>query len=85
MQAQYNRNITYHRNLIDILSFDNKFLETNFAKGRLFKGRQSGIIHKFTMDVDLGYINIEKIRGGVQWYTMESKDFISSNKFRTKN
>ena len=37
------------------------------------------------MDVDPGYEFIEKIRGGVQWYMMQSKDFVSSNSFKLKN
>ena len=51
----------------------------------IFKGKRSGIIHNFTMDVDLGYKYIEKFRGGVQWYMMESKDIISSICFKLKN
>ena len=37
------------------------------------------------MDVDLGYKYIEKFRGGVQWYLMESKVIISSSTFKLKN
>ena len=37
------------------------------------------------MDVDSGYKYIEKIRGGVQWYKKENKDFISSIIFNLKN
>ena len=37
------------------------------------------------MDVDPGYNYVEKLRGGVQWYMMESKDFISSIFSKTKN
>ena len=44
----------------------------------IFKGKRSGIVHNFTMDVDLGYKYIEKFRGGVQWYLMGGKDIISS-------
>ena len=51
----------------------------------IFRGRPSGIIHKFTMDVGPGYKYIETFRGGVQWYMMESKDFISSISFKLKN
>ena len=50
----------------------------------IFKGKRSGIIPNFTMDVDPGFINIEKFRGGVQWYMMESKDIISSIRFKLK-
>ena len=72
-------------NPVDILSFDNIFIETNIAQGMIFIGKRSGIIHKFTMDVDLGYKFIEKFRGGIQWYMMNTKDFISSIKFILKN
>ena len=60
-------------NPVDILSFDNIFIETDIAQGIIFKGKRSGIIHNFTMDVHPGYKYIEKLRGGVQWYMMESK------------
>ena len=72
-------------NPVDILSFDNIFLECDIAQGMIFKGKRSGIIHNFTMDVDPGYKYIEKFRGGVQWYMMESKDIISSICFKLKN
>ena len=72
-------------NPVDILSFDNIFIETDIAKGLIFKGKRTGIIHNFTMDVDPGYKYVEKFRGGVQWYMMESKDIISSICFKLKN
>ena len=50
-----------------------------------FKGKRIGIIHNFTMDVDQGLKYFEKFRGGVQWYTMESKDIIPSICFDLKN
>ena len=71
-------------NPVDILSFDNIFLECNIAQGMIFKGKRSGIIHNFTMDVDPGYKYIEKFPGGVQWYMMESKDIISGICFKLK-
>ena len=54
-------------NPVDILSFDNIFLECNIARGMLFKSKRTGIFHNFTMDVDPGYKYIEKFRGGEQW------------------
>ena len=69
----------------EILSFDNIFFECNIAEGIFFKGKRSGIIHNFTMDVDPGKKYIEKIRGRVQWYMMESKDIILSISFKLKN
>ena len=50
-------------NPVDILSFDNIFLECDIAKGMIFKGKRSLIIHNFTMDVDPGYKYVEKLRG----------------------
>ena len=72
-------------NPVDSLSFDNNFIECNIAQGMIFKGKRSGIIHNFTLDVDPGYKYIEKFRGGVQWYMMESEDVISSICFKLKN
>ena len=37
------------------------------------------------MDVDLGYKYVEKFRGGVEWYMMKSKEFVSSISFEFKN
>ena len=37
------------------------------------------------MDVYPGYKYIEKFRGNIQWYKMESKDFVSSFNFKLKN
>ena len=70
---------------VDIISFDNIFIETDIAKGMIFQGKRSGILHNFTMDVDPGYKYIEKFHGGIQWYMMESKGNISSINFRLKN
>ena len=70
---------------VDILSFDNIFVECDIAQGMVFKGKRTGIIHNFTMDVDPGYKYIEKFRGGIQWYMMESKDVTSSICFKLKN
>ena len=70
---------------VDILSFDNIFLECNIAQVMIFKEKRTGIIHNFTMDVDPGYKYIKKFRGGVLWYMMESKDIISSICFKLKN
>ena len=53
-------------NPVDILSFDNIFLECDIAQGTIFRRKRNGIIHIFTMDVDPGYEYIEKFRGGVQ-------------------
>ena len=56
---------TPSNNPVDILSFDNIFLECNIARGMIFRGKRSGIIHNFTMDVDPDYKYLEKFRGGV--------------------
>ena len=47
-------------NPVDIISFEKIFIETDIAQGVIFKGRRSGIIHNFTMDVDPGYKFREK-------------------------
>ena len=75
---------TPSNNPVDNLSFDNIFIECNIAQGMIFRGKRSGVIHNFTMDVDPGYKYIEKFRGGVQWYLTESKDIISSICFKLK-
>ena len=72
-------------NPVDILSFDNIFIECDIAQGMIYRGRRSGIIHNFTMDVDPGYKYIEKFRGGITWYMLQSKDIISSISFKLKN
>ena len=70
---------------VDILSFDNIFLECDIAQGTIFKSKRSAIIQNFIMNVNPGYNNIEKFRGGVQWFMMQSKDNISSICFKLKN
>ena len=72
-------------NPVDILSFDNIFIETDIAQGMIFKGRRTGFIFNWTMDVDPGYKYIEKFAGGISWYMMETKDFISSINLKLKN
>ena len=51
----------------------------------IFKGRNSNIIHNWTMTVNLGYKYVEKFSGGISWYMMQSKDIISSTCFKLKN
>ena len=69
---------------VDNLAFDIIFLETNIAHGVIFKGKRSGILLNFTIDVNPGYKYVANIRGGFQWYRMESKDFLSSISFNLK-
>ena len=70
---------------VDILLFDNIFLECYIAKGMLFKGKRTNIIHNWTMTVDPGYIYVEKFSGDVTWYMMERKDALSSIYLKLKN
>ena len=72
-------------NLVDVLSFDIMFIETGIAQGMIFKGRRSGIIHNFTMNVSPGYKFVEKFRGGVSWFMLHTKDVISSINLKLKN
>ena len=70
---------------VDTLSIDNIFIHTDIAQGMIFKCKRSGRIHNLTMDVYPVYKFIEKLRGGIQWYKMDTKDFISSINFKIKN
>ena len=70
---------------VDILSFDDVFLECDTANGMTVKGKRSCININFTMDVDPGYKYLENFRESIQWFMMESKDVISSNNFIFKN
>ena len=42
-------------NPVDIISLNNIFIESDFVKGMIFKGKRSGIIMIFTMSVSPGY------------------------------
>ena len=70
---------------VDILSFDNLFLEGEITQGMIFKGKRTGIKVNFTMDLDAGYKHIEKGRAHLQWYLYASKEFNSSINFQLKN
>ena len=72
-------------NPVDILSFDNIFLECDLAQGMIFKGRKNNIIHNWTMTVDPGYKYVKKFFGGINWFMMQSTDIISSICFKLKN
>ena len=52
MQIKYTKNVL--PDLVNILSFDNTFLETDIARGRIVKCDETGIIHNWTLIVDLG-------------------------------
>ena len=75
----------FSQNPVDIISFDIIFIEADVAQGMIFRGRRTRIIHNFTMDVNPGFEYIERFRGGVQWYMLQSKDIISSIYFKLKN
>ena len=72
-------------NPVEIISFDNIFIECDIARGMIYRGKQSNIIHNWTMTVNPGYKYVERFFGGVTWYMMESKDIISSICFKIKN
>ena len=63
----------------------NFFLECYIAQEMIFKGRKSNNIHNWTMTVDPGFKNVEKISGGISWYMMQSEDIISSICFELEN
>ena len=72
-------------NPVDIISFDNIFIECDIARGMIYQGKQSNIMHNWTMTVNPGYKYVERFFGGVTWYMMETKDIISSICFKLKN
>ena len=72
-------------NLVDIISFNNIFIETDIARGIVFKGKRCGIIMNFAMSVSPGYKYVCRFENGIKWYIMESKDVISSFSFKLKN
>ena len=71
-------------NPLDISSFGNIFLECNICQVMISKGRRSGIILNWTITAGPDYKKVEKISGGISWYTMHSKDIISSKCFKLK-
>ena len=54
-------------NPVDILLFDIFFLDCNIAKGTIYKQQRSGMIHNWTMTVNLGYKCVESFAGGITW------------------
>ena len=70
---------------VDIISFDNIFIECDIAQGMIFQGKRTSNIHNLTMTVIPGYKYIEDFRGGILWYMMNTKDFVSSINFILKN
>ena len=71
-------------NPVEILSFDNIFIECDIARGMSYRGKQSNIIHNWTMTVNPGYKYVERFFGGISWYMMKNKDIISSICFKLK-
>ena len=72
-------------NPVDIISFDNIFIEANIAKGMILNGKRTGIVHNFTMTVNPGYKYVERFAGGITWYILNTNDFSSSINFKLKN
>ena len=70
---------------VDIISLDKNFIEADIAKGMIFRGERSGIIHNWSMTVNPGFKFTERFADGVTWYMMDSKDDISSICFKLKN
>ena len=48
---------------VDILPFDNIFIECKIAQGMIFRERRSGLVHSWTMTVDPGYQYFEIFAG----------------------
>ena len=75
----------FSQNPVDILSFEKVFLECNFPQGKIFREKRGWIIQSFTKYVNPGDKYNEKFISGVQWYMMQSKNFVSSISFKLKN
>ena len=75
----------FSTNPVDILSFDNNFLECDIVQGMIFKGRKLSSNHNWTMTVDPTYKYVKKNSRGISWYMMQSEDIISSIWFKLKN
>ena len=80
-----NKKYNLSDHLVDIISFDNIFVECDIAQGMVINGKRTRVIHNFTMDVNPAYKYIEKFRGGIMWFIMETKDFISEINFKLRN
>ena len=61
------------------------FCECNIAKGMIFKSKRGGIVLIWTMTVSPGYEYVEKLAGGISWFMMDTKIFVSSIRFILKN
>ena len=72
-------------NPVDILSFEKVCFECNIPQGKIFRDKRGGIVQNFTEDVNPGDKHNENFRSGVQWYMMQSKNFVSSISFKLKN
>ena len=72
-------------NPVDIFPFDKIFIECDIAQGMIFRGKISNIIRNSSMTVDPGYKYVKRFAGGITWYMMETKGFISSVNLKSKN
>ena len=87
---RFNETILYKEynlspNPVDILPFDNIFLECDFATRMICEQKRSRIFNNWTMTVNPGYKYVESFTGGITWYMMENKDVTSSFSFKLKN
>ena len=64
--------------VVDIIPFDNIYVRCNFARSMLFTGGSIYIIHKSTMNVNLGYNYVKQFNGGVKWNILEHTDDVFS-------
>ena len=79
------KNYNLSPNPVDILSFDNIFLECGIARRMIFEGKRCGIIHNWTMTVDTGYKYTDNFSVGITCYMTQSKDVILSISFKLKD
>ena len=84
IQRQYMKIIIYHLIWLTHFCLITFSSTTGIVQSLIFKSNQAGIIHNFTMHADAGFKYIEKFREGLQWYMVESNDFISNISFKLK-
>ena len=69
-------------NDVHVIPIDNISIQNDFDERMVFKGSRTGAFLKFTIDVNPGYIYIEKFNGGIKWFMIEPVDYISSSFFQ---
>ena len=81
VQLYYMKNTTHQMNMLihfQLIIFSAKLN----IHGIIFEGKRSGEVHNFTTIVSPVHKNIEKFRGGIPWFMIDTKHFTSKINFR---